>query len=297
MYQRLLEQDAGGGRCRYLRPPPDRAGAPRAGARRDRRLAGRSPPRAGDRAAGRRGGQPGGARAAGRALGVPRRASSSSRGHAAPRQARARRGSRARRGRRPARAARGLADPRRRPLRQWARRRSRSRPSAGSGTAGAARPDDGCPARRSSATARVAGGGRRDPHPRGARRAGDRRRGGVRRRAGRAARAAARDGDALLADLEAAIKGLAATRPTAVNLFWALDRMRRLREARRRGCRSRALRARLLDEAEAIRRRGRGRQPRDGRARRGARAGRARASSPTATPARWPRPATGRRSA
>src|SRR5918995_1786058 len=33
--------------------------------------------------------------------------------------------------------------------------------------------------------------------------------------------------DALLADLETAIKGLAATRPTAVNLFWALERMRR----------------------------------------------------------------------
>ena len=33
---------------------------------------------------------------------------------------------------------------------------------------------------------------------------------------------------ALLADLEDAIKGLAATRPTAVNLFWALDRMRAL---------------------------------------------------------------------
>jgi methylthioribose-1-phosphate isomerase len=33
-------------------------------------------------------------------------------------------------------------------------------------------------------------------------------------------------GEALLADLETAIKGLAATRPTAVNLFWALERMR-----------------------------------------------------------------------
>jgi len=37
----------------------------------------------------------------------------------------------------------------------------------------------------------------------------------------------ARDFDGLFADLEAAIKGLGATRPTAVNLFWALDRMRR----------------------------------------------------------------------
>src|SRR3989442_7204160 len=34
--------------------------------------------------------------------------------------------------------------------------------------------------------------------------------------------------DELLADLEVAIKGLAATRPTAVNLFWALERMRRV---------------------------------------------------------------------
>jgi methylthioribose-1-phosphate isomerase len=33
--------------------------------------------------------------------------------------------------------------------------------------------------------------------------------------------------DGLLADLETAIKGLGATRPTAVNLFWALERMRR----------------------------------------------------------------------
>ncbi len=40
--------------------------------------------------------------------------------------------------------------------------------------------------------------------------------------AARASHAATFDG--LLADLETAIKGLAATRPTAVNLFWALDR-------------------------------------------------------------------------
>jgi methylthioribose-1-phosphate isomerase len=56
---------------------------------------------------------------------------------------------------------------------------------------------------------------------------------------------------ALLADLEAAVKGLAATRPTAVNLFWALDRMRRLAEA----LRDRPVdevRARLVGEAEAI---------------------------------------------
>ncbi len=57
--------------------------------------------------------------------------------------------------------------------------------------------------------------------------------------------------DALMADLEVAIKGLAATRPTAVNLFWALDRMRRVAV----GLAGRSVgevRARLLAEAEAI---------------------------------------------
>ena len=61
----------------------------------------------------------------------------------------------------------------------------------------------------------------------------------------------ARDTDALLGDLETAIAGLAATRPTAVNLFWALERMRR----HARGARSLSLdglRASLLSEAEAI---------------------------------------------
>ena len=57
--------------------------------------------------------------------------------------------------------------------------------------------------------------------------------------------------DALLADLETAVKGLAATRPTAVNLFWALDRMRRTAEALRGGTAADA-RARLLAEAHAI---------------------------------------------
>jgi len=59
--------------------------------------------------------------------------------------------------------------------------------------------------------------------------------------------------DALLTDLETAIKGLAATRPTAVNLFWALDRMRRLATGLG-GQPLPAVRARLLAEAEAIRR-------------------------------------------
>ena len=57
--------------------------------------------------------------------------------------------------------------------------------------------------------------------------------------------------DALLGDLETAIKGLAATRPTAVNLFWALDRMRRGAIAERQAPLP-ALRARLLAEAQAI---------------------------------------------
>jgi methylthioribose-1-phosphate isomerase len=67
--------------------------------------------------------------------------------------------------------------------------------------------------------------------------------------AARASRAATVD--ALLADLEEAIKGLGATRPTAVNLFWALDRMRRTALAHRTlpiG----ALRERLLAEAQTV---------------------------------------------
>jgi methylthioribose-1-phosphate isomerase len=58
--------------------------------------------------------------------------------------------------------------------------------------------------------------------------------------------------DALVGDLETAIKGLAATRPTAVNLFWALERMRRAALALA-GQPPEAVRARLLAEAEAIR--------------------------------------------
>jgi methylthioribose-1-phosphate isomerase len=56
---------------------------------------------------------------------------------------------------------------------------------------------------------------------------------------------------ALLADLEDAIKGLAATRPTAVNLFWALDRMRALVVASA-VLPVPALQTRLLTEAQAI---------------------------------------------
>jgi len=57
--------------------------------------------------------------------------------------------------------------------------------------------------------------------------------------------------DDLLADLDVALKGLAATRPTAVNLFWALDRMRRT-GLEARGATIEGVRARLLAEAEAI---------------------------------------------
>jgi len=59
------------------------------------------------------------------------------------------------------------------------------------------------------------------------------------------------DGAGLVRDLEAALRGLAETRPTAVNLFWALDRMRRFAEARR-GDPPAALRAALAAEAQAI---------------------------------------------
>src|SRR6266498_2319562 len=45
-------------------------------------------------------------------------------------------------------------------------------------------------------------------------------------RESRAGDGRAADDETLWADLEEAFKGLAATRPTAVNLFWALDRMR-----------------------------------------------------------------------
>jgi methylthioribose-1-phosphate isomerase len=59
------------------------------------------------------------------------------------------------------------------------------------------------------------------------------------------------DFERLLADLEEAIKGLTATRPTAVNLFWALERMRRTAVAHR-DLPLPALRARLLAEAQAV---------------------------------------------
>src|SRR5213594_3857512 len=67
--------------------------------------------------------------------------------------------------------------------------------------------------------------------------------------AARQSRAAS--GEALLADLETAIKGLAATRPTAVNLFWALERMRAVAASLTRRPVAEA-RMRLAAEAEAI---------------------------------------------
>jgi methylthioribose-1-phosphate isomerase len=67
--------------------------------------------------------------------------------------------------------------------------------------------------------------------------------------AARASRAA--DWDGLAAELDEAIAGLAATRPTAVNLFWALDRMRRTIAASRGMARA-ALADRLVAEAQAI---------------------------------------------
>jgi methylthioribose-1-phosphate isomerase len=62
---------------------------------------------------------------------------------------------------------------------------------------------------------------------------------------------AAREAEALAAEVAAAIRRLAATRPTAVNLFWALERMR-VRLAGARGSDAASLRAALLREAEAI---------------------------------------------
>jgi methylthioribose-1-phosphate isomerase len=61
----------------------------------------------------------------------------------------------------------------------------------------------------------------------------------------------ARDAVALAADVEAAIRRLAATRPTAVNLFWALERMRG-RLGAERGTDAARLRAALLHEAQAV---------------------------------------------
>jgi methylthioribose-1-phosphate isomerase len=62
---------------------------------------------------------------------------------------------------------------------------------------------------------------------------------------------AARSAEALAAQVENAIRRLAATRPTAVNLFWALERMRACLAAAG-GSGPEAIRGALLAEAEAI---------------------------------------------
>jgi methylthioribose-1-phosphate isomerase len=59
------------------------------------------------------------------------------------------------------------------------------------------------------------------------------------------------EGEALLAAFDAICQEMAATRPTAVNLFWAIDRMRRRFEAVR-AAGGPALREALLQEALAI---------------------------------------------
>jgi methylthioribose-1-phosphate isomerase len=61
----------------------------------------------------------------------------------------------------------------------------------------------------------------------------------------------AEDFEGLLADLEEAVKGLGGTRPTAVNLFWALARMRRVALANRERAVG-EIGQRLLAEASAI---------------------------------------------
>jgi methylthioribose-1-phosphate isomerase len=59
------------------------------------------------------------------------------------------------------------------------------------------------------------------------------------------------EGDALRAEFDRICQEMAATRPTAVNLFWAIERMRRRFEAEQpRG--GRALRDALLEEARTI---------------------------------------------
>src|ERR1019366_6040818 len=54
------------------------------------------------------------------------------------------------------------------------------------------------------------------------------------------------------ADFETVCNTLAATRPTAVNLFWAIDRMRRLMTALEGGSHS-AIVSRMIQEAQQVR--------------------------------------------
>jgi len=62
----------------------------------------------------------------------------------------------------------------------------------------------------------------------------------------------AQTADELLEELAEARRLLAATRPTAVNLFWALDRMSALAEAKARAGDVQAMKAALVAEANAI---------------------------------------------
>jgi len=66
-----------------------------------------------------------------------------------------------------------------------------------------------------------------------------------------AVRSRARDTEQLLAELDDAAREIAATRPTAVNLFWALDRMRKRAESLRGQPVSEIVQA-LVAEAQAI---------------------------------------------
>src|ERR1043166_827412 len=64
--------------------------------------------------------------------------------------------------------------------------------------------------------------------------------------------AASLDEPDFFARLEATVRRLAESRPTAVNLFWALRRMQTTAQNARGTLSIEALRARLLDEARAI---------------------------------------------
>ncbi|MBC7259242.1 MAG: S-methyl-5-thioribose-1-phosphate isomerase [Chloroflexi bacterium] len=66
-----------------------------------------------------------------------------------------------------------------------------------------------------------------------------------------AVRSQARDAEQLLAELDEAAREIAATRPTAVNLFWALDRMRKRAESLRGQSVAEITQA-LVAEAQAI---------------------------------------------
>ena len=114
--------------------------------------------------------------------------------------------------------------------------------------------------------------------------------GGLALAAAAAAAASPADPDAFRAALEQAASGLLATRPTAVNLRWAVDEMRLVWSGLRRasgGLRGPAARPRSVDPA------GRHRAlPAHRRARVRRSSTPATPSSRTATPAPWPRPAT-----